>query len=149
MSDNNPFNLELYKNPKVVGALIDAMQEQSPISQEERNILLTNPALSERVFNGGLKEAIVNGKTSITELSKLPGEVVTSLTYNFTANALMDGTLKISQVSALDKEKGKEFADLVASHKLYGEKPGGGDYFDRIAEILSLNKEQSAALLKL
>ena len=146
MPDLNLHNLEPFTNPKVVEFLTDAMQKQTPtkFSNEERTLLSTNPALAERVFNGGLNEAIIKGKASITELSKLPQEVLESITYGFTKNALIDGTLKISQLSALDNDKGKEFAGLVVS----GKTPDGRDSFDRITEILGLDKDQSTALLK-
>ncbi len=116
-------------------------------TENEKKILLTNPDLAERIFNGGLKNAIINGKTSITELSQLAPEAVTSITYGLTQNALNDGIIKASQVGALNKEQLAEFTGLIRSGH-FANTPAGDNNLNRVAELLGLDKEHTAALRK-
>ncbi len=142
-------DIDPYKNPEIVKLFIGSLEKDNRVklTDEEKNSLLTNPAFAERFFNGGLKDSIINGKSSVMELSKLSQDAVTSLTYGLTRNALNEGVIKASQVGELNKDQLSEFTNLIQRGN-FSNTAEGDKNLNRVAELLGLDKEHAAALRK-
>ncbi len=76
--------------------------------EREFQILRKQPLLTEAIFNGGVRDLIAIGRTTITELDGKPKELLDSLRNGRIRGAVADGVITIKQLSGISPDKLKE-----------------------------------------